>query len=478
MTQNQVDTRSHAVCEMAESWPMIDALVGGTGAMRKAGKAFLPQFPAEPDASYKARLSCATLFPAFSRTAEVLAAKPLSKPIDLDGCDQLEDLFDDIDREGSTLHGYASNLMLNCMQYGLVGVLVDVPPRPEGVRTMADERDAGIRPYLATYKASSILGWREGSGGLTQLRLLECVCEEDGEFGEKMVKQVRVLTPGAWAIYRKVKDAAGNETWQIYEDGTSALGKIPFVFFYGIKDRLGVGRPPLLDLAYQNVAHWQSSSDQQNILHVARVPILFATGFSDADELVVGANAFVRTTSENAKIGFAEHSGAAIGAGEASINKLEDQMRQTGAELLVQRPNLKTATQTLSETEGNRSILQRITENFEESLEECLKLMGEWMGLSLDPEVHLFKDYGAQNISDQSTNSLISAEAAGCVSKETVFESLQRRDIISQELTWEDELERIANQPKPDVAERPQNGGVANTQSEDDDTSEAENEME
>lgn len=468
MTQNQVDTQSHAVCKMAEPWPMIDALVGGTGAMRKAGKALLPQFPAEPDASYKARLSCATLFPAFSRTSEVLAAKPLSKPIDLDGCDPLEDLFDDIDREGSTLHGYASMLMLQCMQYGLTGVLVDAPPRPDGVVTLADEREAGIRPYLATYKASSILGWREVNGQLTQLRLLECVCEEDGDFGEKMVKQVRVLTPGAWAVYRKVKDAAGFETWQVYDEGTSALGKIPFVFFYGIKECLGVGKPPLLDLAYQNVAHWQSSSDQQNILHVARVPILFATGFGAEDELIVGANAFVRTTSENAKIGFAEHSGAAIGAGQDSINKLEDQMRQTGAELLVQRPNLKTATQTLSETEGNRSILQRITENFEESLEECLRLMGEWIGVKVDPEVHLFKDFGAQNISDQSTNSLISAEAAGCVSKETVFASLQRRDIISQELTWEDELERIASQPKPDVVSKPQVGAaMKNTDMED-----------
>jgi len=32
-------------------------------------------------------------------------------------------------------------------------------------------------------------------------------------------------------------------------------------------------KPPLLDLAWLNVEHWQSASDQSNILHVARVPI-------------------------------------------------------------------------------------------------------------------------------------------------------------------------------------------------------------
>jgi hypothetical protein len=40
----------------------------------------------------------------------------------------------------------------------------------------------------------------------------------------------------------------------------------------------GDGEPPLLDLAYLNVKHWQSQSDQDNILHIARVPILALIG--------------------------------------------------------------------------------------------------------------------------------------------------------------------------------------------------------
>jgi hypothetical protein len=35
-----------------------------------------------------------------------------------------------------------------------------------------------------------------------------------------------------------------------------------------------MGISPLRDLAYLNVKHWQSQSDQDTILHVARVPIL------------------------------------------------------------------------------------------------------------------------------------------------------------------------------------------------------------
>ena len=57
-----VAERSGAVASMAENWPLIDALVGGTPAMRKAGKKFLPQWPAEDDQSHNTRLSTAGLF--------------------------------------------------------------------------------------------------------------------------------------------------------------------------------------------------------------------------------------------------------------------------------------------------------------------------------------------------------------------------------------------------------------------------------
>ncbi|MGR5262341.1 hypothetical protein ACPV5Q_20865, partial [Vibrio astriarenae] len=63
---------------MAEDWPLIDALMGGTSAMRKAGKLYLPQWPNELDDAYKNRVATATLFPAFSRTVEVLTGKPFA----------------------------------------------------------------------------------------------------------------------------------------------------------------------------------------------------------------------------------------------------------------------------------------------------------------------------------------------------------------------------------------------------------------
>lgn len=450
-----VRDQSAVVAEMAKPWPMVDALVGGTGAMRTAGKAFLPKFPAEDDQSYKDRLACATLFPAFSRTAEVLAAKPMSKAIDLDGFPaELEPLLESIDGEGSTLHAYASTLLLACLQYGLVGVLVDCPPAPD-VRTKADEDAAGIRPYLNTYAAKSILGWRQDGEYLTQLRLLENVTEPDGDFGEKQIEQVRVLTPGAWQIWRLVKGADGREVWMVHDEGVTSLDVIPFVWLYGVRQGFGIGKPPLLDLAYLNVEHWQSASDQQTILHTARVPILFFKGLEETDQVSVGASAFIRATSKEADGKYIEHSGAAIDAGRQSILDIEERMRMTGAELLVQYSVSVTATQSIGESEASKSILQRICEYFEESLEECLELMGLWLGRQFDVEVTLYKDFGAANLSDQSSQILMTAGDKGYVSPETVFDGLKRRDIVPSDVDWNEEQTKVAAAAKVKAALMP-----------------------
>lgn len=293
---SSVRDQSAAVSSMSQHWPMIRALQGGTSAMRVAGEAYLPKWPNEEQKSYDARLKVATLYPAFSRTVEVLAAKPFSKPLTLSDMPQtLEAWCDDIDLQGRNLHSFAADVFKDCVGLGMAGVLVDFPP-VEGVKNREDEKRVGARPYFVHIKPENILGFKisrvNGSWRLIQLRLLEVIAEEDGEFGEKDVEQVRVYAPGKWAIYRKVKNNLAKDEWALYQEGTTTIQEIPFVFVYGDRVRFGVSKPPLLELAHQNVEHWQSRSDQQTILHVARVPILTVIGAENA-AITVGASSAV-----------------------------------------------------------------------------------------------------------------------------------------------------------------------------------------
>lgn len=447
----RVQDQSPQVQAMAKNWPIVDALLGGTAAMRDAGKAFLPQWPAEEDDAYLMRSKTATLFPAFRRTLSVMAGKPFSRQMIIsdDVPSSVDDLLDDVNMEGVSLHVFASEVMREALAYGLCGVLVEFTRRPEGVGDMlGQEKAAGLRPYLSFYRHDDILGWRHekdrGRHRLTQLRLRESITLEDGEYGTKTMQRIRVLYPGRWELYEE----SAKDKYDLIDSGfTDNMSEIPFVPFYGCKLGFMRGESPLLDLAHLNVKHWQSQSDQDTILHVARVPILAVIGADDGTQLNVGASSAV-SVPLGGDIKFVEHSGAAIGAGSAALIALEQQMIQTGAELLVKQPGQRTATEAAGDAEASKSELLAIVEDFEDSLDQCLQLMAAWLREKSGGNVSLYKDFGASSLSDASAQLILSMQGAGLLSKSTAIKEMQRRAILMPDIDPATEME-AAQQDAP-----------------------------
>jgi hypothetical protein len=438
---------SAAVDEMAEDWTLIDTLMGGTKAMRRAGKQYLPQWPAEDAQSYKERLATATLFPAYARTVSVLTGKPFSKPIKIgeDVPPRIKEWMEDVDLEGRNLHAFAAEVCAEGLSHGLCGILVDCPPNPSA-KTVADERAAGVRPYFVHIRHGQILGWKtekiKGGLKLVQLRLLESVELPDGEFATKFVEQVRVLEPGKWTVYRKTKVENAPETWSIFEQGPTTIPIIPFVPIYGFRKEFMVGVAPMLELAHANVEHWQSKSDQQTILHVARVPVLFTKDIGADTAITVGSGTFIRATGEHADAKYVEHSGKAIEAGRISILDLEDRMRQIGAELLVIKPGNITEAQTLADNEPGMCDLQRIMESLEDGLDQALDLMGQWVGEKISGHVTVYKDFGAATLAEASAELLYKMRSSGSLSLETLLSECKRRGILSPDLDLDNEIQR------------------------------------
>ncbi|QBJ80558.1 DNA-binding protein (plasmid) [Aquitalea sp. USM4] len=436
---------------MSISWPTVEALQGGTAAMRSANKKFLPQFPGETDDAYKARLNTATLFPAFSRTVEVLSAKPFSRQITLDEevNEQLHEWCEDVDMQGQNLHNFIAGIATLALSHGIAGVLVDYP-KALGVSTKAEEKAKGLRPYMVAIHPSSVLGWRSKTEGgetyLTQLRLLETVVEEDGDFGEKAIEQVRVLLLGSYQVWRK----NDKEKWVLYEEGPTSFSRIPYVPFYARRLGFMVGASPLAELAYLNVKHWQSQSDQDNILHVARVPILFGKMLGN-DAIKIGGSQATLSDHKDADLRFVEHTGAAIESGRNSLLDLEDQMRQIGAELLVIKPGNTSKSQTLADDQAGMCTLQRYVEGWENSVDEVLDLMCEVAKIDAEGgHVNIYKDFGVTNLTEASLQLLREMNVDGTLSDETLFREGQRRGIIHPDTNWTEESERIkANRPKP-----------------------------
>jgi len=452
MEKPTVATPSSAVMAMQSAWQLASALLGGTDAMRAAGEAYLPKWPAEEKESYDDRLKAAVLFPAYQRTVATLTGKPFSKPLTLgeDVPEVLKGYSENVDLEGRNLHTFAADIMEGALGFGLSLILVDYPQRPEGVATLADEQSLGLRPYMVQISPLQVLGWKKrkvkGEWALAQFRFMECVEEDDGLYATREVDQVRVLEPGRWETHRK--DDKGN--WVLFAEGVTTLDYIPLAVAYGQRTGFMTAKPPLLEMAHLNVAHWQSASDQQTILHVARVPILAIIGADQSEEdagITVGTKSAVKIP-QGGDMKFVEHSGQAIKAGSDDLKDLEERMRQAGAELLV-IDNKLTATQVSSENAVGMCALQRIGESVEDAIDQALQMMADWIGEAEGGHVTLFKDYAAASLSDATTQMIKDWVGVGLLSKEAAFKELQRRGAISADLVWEDVKDQIDMEGPP-----------------------------
>ena len=144
-----VDGKAPEVIAMEDDWRLIDD-IESTKTMRAAGVRYLPKRPMERDEDYAARLDMATLLPAFTETRQRMVGRVFGEPLqvgeDVPGWIR-DDVLPDVDRQGRNLHVFAREWFAEALAYGLSHCLVE-SPRVDGVRTKADQRALGARPYL------------------------------------------------------------------------------------------------------------------------------------------------------------------------------------------------------------------------------------------------------------------------------------------------------------------------------------------
>jgi hypothetical protein len=448
----EVNTPSEDYRKVAPMWELPRTLMGGTKAMRAAGIKYLPQEAAESADAYKARLCRSTLFNGFRKTVNDMTGKVFRKEIVLgdDVPEQIKTYAENIDNAGRHLNVFAKDVFKDGMQTGIGYILTEMPPPlaagtgRNGEVTKADELAANRRPYLCYIKRDDVLGWKSqivnGQPVLTQFRIKECATIDDGAFGTKEVPQVRVLYPGRWEIWREATEGTEKGKWVKVDAGTTTLTYIPIAPVYINRTAFMEGEPPLEDLADLNVAHWQSQSDQRNILHVARVPILFGAGFQEDDKIEIGASRMVRSSTVGTTLEYVEHSGAAIGAGDKDLENLKIDMQTQGLQLLMPQPGGKSATGEIHDDEKENSQLAMMAMSLQDALEWSLGFMADYLGLGKDKggSLTVNKDFGISAAAAANAPQVIASYNAGLIDRETAIKELQRLELISSDETAED----------------------------------------
>jgi hypothetical protein len=444
-------------------WALIEDLLQGTFGMRQKHRRYLPQEPREQDESYDNRLARSVCPPYYQRLERLLAGMLTRKPVRLvDTSDTITEQLFDVDLNGNDLNVWTYESARKMVRYGHVGTLVDAP---------AD----GGRPYWVTYTPRQILGWRteakEGKQELTMLRLQEVASVPDGLYGEKLVQQVRVLTPGEYEIHQK--DQKGD--FRVVDEGRTSLSSIPFSIAYS--NRLGFmeSRPPLEDIAELNLKTYQIQSDLDNQLHISAVPMLAFYGFpSSAEEVSAGPGEAIAFPAEG-RAEYIEPGGTSFQYQFKRLEALAMQINELGlSAVLGQKLTAETAeAKRINRSQGD-STMMVIAQNMQDMIDNCLQFHAQYLGQNeAAGSSRVNRDFMGTRLDPAEINSLLQLYTAGTITQETLLQQLSDGEVLGDDFDVEEELDATANAGMDLRPAGPPNQ-LANRRGSDDRTGEAE----
>lgn len=478
-------TTSMAYDTMLPYWNLVNTLLDGTAAMRAAGEAYLPKHEYESAHNYVERLNCTTLYNAFELTLDRIIGRPFSDPVQFtqDVPQQILDLMQDVDQVGTPITTFCRHWFREGVAKGFSHILIDMPALPENERqgrTKADDLADARRPFWNLVRPENILFASSSDGvELDHVRIAECVITRNG-FAEEVTYRIRVLEPGTYAVYEYRRVGKSNKwKWVQVDAGTTSLPYIPLITYYAsAPEGLMMAKPPLQDLAHLNVTHWQSSSDQRNILTVSRFPILASSGVKELEEnpdVPLGPRNILATGAPDGKFYFVTHDGKAVEVGTQDLKDLEDRMTSYGSMLITRKTGNASATAHALDSAESASPLEDMSLRFCGAINAALQVTADWLGVEMQGKASITVDFGPEELAniDLQTLNFMRAGGPGRVdlSQETMWEELKRRGLFSDEFTAERERQRLkaefASGATPDPMKlltmaAPQHGGSPN----------------
>ena len=412
-------------------WILIEDLLGGTYQMRSRHRKYLMQEPRELDESYDNRLARSVCPPYFLRLERMLAGMLTRKPVRLNETgDTIREQLFDVDLQGNDLNVWTYETARKMIRYGHIGVLVDAPAS-----------GSNGRPYWVTYTPRDILGWRtemvDGEMQFTQLRLQEKVSEPDGLYGEKIVEQVRLLTPGNFEIHRKAKTGKFVKV----DEGTMPVDKIPFSVAYSNRVNLLDSRPPMADIAELNLKAYQIQSDLDNQLHISAVPMLAFYGFpQNAEEVSAGPGEAIAFPADG-RAEYIEPDGKSYDAQFRRLDRLESQINELGlAAVLGQKLSAETAEAKRIDRSQGDSTMMVVAQQMQDMIDNCLMFHGQYIN-SEAGSCFVNRDFLSQRLEPQEIQALLTLYTSGSITQKTLLDQLTEGEVLGDEFDVEEEIE-------------------------------------
>jgi hypothetical protein len=285
---------------------------------------------------------------------------------------------------------------------------------------------------------------RDGREVIREVRWYETQHARDGYaiVNTKRIRRIFMAQPqgdadlpeiGHVELFELRKTRSGKTRWVVVEQYTFDMDEIPLVTFYAEHEATLYSKPPLEGVVNMNIAHWQSASDQRNVLTAARFPIIGCSGGIDEKKIVVGPYNYLFTPDPNGKFYYVEHTGAAIAAGRTDLQDIEAAIAHYGAEFLKVRPGSETATARALDSAEATSPLQDVALRFTEALNVAMRFTAKWLKLDNAGELELCTDYGIGEADATKLTALGQARTLKDISRETYVTELKAGGVLSED---------------------------------------------
>lgn len=453
---------------MEPKWDKIRTVRAGTQAMRDAGQKYTPKFEQEELSTYNRRLNKTHLTNVLADSIENAVSKPFSKELILDPDEthkQYLEWAEDVDRRGSDLNTFGEKGFDTALGDGIGYLLADSPSVDSDVVTVADEKARNIRPYLVYIDGPAMISYRTSvvNGALlpTYIRYVVCSVDFDEKNKSVDVKTVHEIQAnhngeGYFRTYEKRDEGK----WAVINSGPYNFDQVtvvPVNFGKNHEKNEQVITPPFMDLAETNVAHWNSQSDQINVLEHSRFAMFHFKGVDRPED--AAGNPIAPKFGPNTVVYSAPDTDAAVEAislpvhgleqGWIALDRMVDEMKMMGLDPLTpSNSGALTASERIIDEKKSNSALANWAERYAKALEQAFQYMGLWAGLD-EPtkvKVQINTEFGVTEREINEIKILREMQTMGQLSLHTLLEEIKNRQIFDSDFNTEKELQLIAEE--------------------------------
>lgn len=459
--------------ELAGLWKRCRDASEGQEAVHGAGADYLPVLADQSAIDYEAYKKRACFYNATWRTIAGLQGMIFRKPAVVDVAPVVQTMLKDVSLCGENLHMFTLELLEECLTVGRVGVFVDYPTIDPMHTTEADSQLLGLRPILKQYTTESIINWRESVIGnrcvLSMVVLAEEVCTTgENEFDVVETEQYRVLDlfqlpqpegktklvyrVRVFTVDKEDKDVLMSTAYPQIKG--QYLDSIPFFVIGTDSVEICPDSPPLIDLVDINLSHYRTTADYEHGCHFTGLPTPVISGYTPEKEgqsFCIGSTTAWVFPRTDAKAFFLEFTGTGLKALEANLTRKETQMAVLGARMLESKQsNGDSQGGAAVNMGGEQSLLASISQAASIGIERALTTFSKFAGTDQPAKFRLNKDFFPMPMSALNLTALVAAWQNGAINYQTLFDNLQRGEVVDIDQTVERELSKM-NQHKPEI---------------------------